>query len=645
MYENTSRIKNIKKNMTLNVTNLGKYSISFLIIFGIGFAILIGVSLITFLLSKISFINKIFASKNKKIKIVFSVLYGLFLGIIFGFFSLTDYWQKMPIFTFVNFSLLAVFAYRYSLWIFMGALIPEGFIIYFLYAKLMPHFSNNTFVSIYIAYICFAYITFIFIGAILRIFNTKNKTNLIFLSGFIGFVCLFFIILLVTYLNDGEQSFSFVGIISLDVLFSFSSFLIYYLIHRLIINFFKSYSDILQSGNYAEPGIPNQKYGIKKISDLILKNNIKYGFTITLKCLNEESIIKKYGLSSFYKIRKLWNEFLIDHFPFQNYLEFINKNNDYCIFVGFENLPTKIELKNWYSINQGQIINESNLNIFNDYLKQMPEFVIYNNKDIKLFFKTFISLYNIHSCEIDKLIDYNQYSYLINQKDIQNKIYLFDPSMNYNPYATYNDAEKLDNLFKNGSFDIKFKKVNEKSFDNQIFYYPDCLNLNLLLFNKLEAFNYAKNAKILDIFQRHLASLVINKASEMNLLKSNSHFLLIDYPWTVLNVNVLNIKPYLLKLENVNIKSNNIILTFNLNEFDKNKYSYEYISHSLLSFQENGFKIAFMNVNENNLEIFKYFIPDYSFFINIMNFKNEQIQEYYKTLFTFLKQKNVEIIY
>ncbi len=631
--------------MVLNTTSIGQYSLDFLTIFGIGWACLVVMAILLLICFRIPILKSWLNASQAKIKIPFQFCLGLILGMMFGFLSWLDYWLQMPIFTFVNFSLLAVFAYRYSLWIFLGAFGPEIGLVATLFVYWMPHFSNNTFEVFYLAYVALAYLIFVIIGAIIRIYSMRSQSLLIFISSFIGFIILFFMIWVVTNLSLSDIDFSFFGIMSLDVLFSWLSFLTYYWTLKLITNFVASYKTVLRSGNYAEPNIYNQNYGILKINEMIKNNQFNFGFVITIKCLNEPEIVAQYGLSALYKIKKTWNQLFIKHFPFANSLQFINENHDYCFFVGFQHQASWPDLNSLYAMNQNQTTDNAALNQFRDYFLSVAHQVIYNNTSINLKLKSFLALYNLHSCKIKDLLAFNQETYLAYHHDNAVPVMVYDPSHSYNPYANFDQAQSLESFLNESQFDVKLIPVVKYPNQSSSIYQTELLNLGLLLFNKQEIYDAGASVHLTGLLKQYLAIQIFQKVNTLHLNQNQPDFqIIIDYDWSILNVKSLNIHRYLTILANYNLQPNQVILNLDLQDLNDNSYSSVFISRSLHLFRQNDIKIAFSNINEQTILRLSDFWPDYAYFDKQQLNSNQNLAPYYACLCDYLESKKVEII-
>lgn len=577
--------------------------------------ILIFELIIDITLLKINFFKKI---KNKKIssKLVMNIftIAIVIIGLnLFLYIPEFNYW-KINNNIFVNFcyvpiiiiiSLMSTFAMMICIWgIFTISIIGYSFI-----------FTSNIQNALGLAIIHLS-VLFILGLIIYTLTFIKNKQ----FKNFLINALITAILLVSNLLIFNKYEFENLNYIVISLCFAIE--LILYYVINLFIPFIKNLNRLDLLKKYEKNFFYSFHIAENIIKDKIKKNNLKYGLVIIFDYINISRLPILWGNSKTNEIKEIIINELLYAFKNEDVIFFMTTKNEYAAFISLKN-KSFTNMSEIYKNNNKQIRPVSDpfcqLQL---KLLDIPKKISFDNKTQKVYTGIYSSVYGVHSCNLNQLIDFARYT---KQKSLTNKkggivLDIFDP-LNWSKFDTLNNEYKFNQYFNSNNIEIK---VMEDIFNKTkvINFHVSCMKNLLLNYDEIKI--YANNKNILEKTMRLIAMKSLKEFQKINKSKYDKKINL-QYPINYILNGEFSIHNFKEKINFLNLKLENIILDFDLNYFS-NKNLNEINFLNLQNLKNSNCIIRFKNFDSQHLEILNYFRPnwiDLSRKSKLVNFTNE----------------------
>lgn len=457
----------------------------------------------------------------------------------------------------------------------------------------------------------------------------KNKSRFI---NFISSLVLFSLILIfATLLFYKNLNLLFLMLIQILVLFIL--YLIMYEISLWFIQFTKKISSIDKKQSYEHKYFLNSQVAFSSIQKYIDNNNINFGVVILFNLINFNRLHTVFGNSGAKFIQQEFLQKLVNSFSSTlSPLFFMTDNNEFACFIPLKQFTNN--LKHIYSGNNKQIRSfDDPLRLIQDNMFNIPKIVNYKNHSQQINSGAYASIYGLHSCDLNQLLDL---CIKTKQKSYSNKknsiLEVYNPSMIYLNEQEI-DIKEVNNYFLPNNFQItcELKKDVIEYYDFHISY------LDKLLLNYDEIINLAIKENIYEYTSRLIAMQSLKKYSLLESRYRKKYPVIINYPLNFTLSHNFNLGELKIKLQTLNIDNSNIIFSFDLSELNDEVIE----PFNLINMKNVGFKILFKNLSFEKMNVFKKITPDYVQFVDGFNQLNENIKN---DIYVFLKEMEINVI-
>ncbi|MDE5617671.1 MAG: hypothetical protein K2I36_02370 [Ureaplasma sp.] len=345
----------------------------------------------------------------------------------------------------------------------------------------------------------------------------------------------------------------------------------------------------------------------KIIKEKIKQNNLQYGLVMIFDYINISKLPILWGNSKTNEIKKIIIDELLYAFKDEDVIFFITLKNEYAAFIPLRN-KTFRNMLDIYKNNNKQIrpINDPFCDLQLKLL-DIPKIISFNNKTQKIYTGMYSSIYGIHSCDINELIEFARYT---KTKSLTNKkggiiLDVFDPLI-WSEFNIKNNEYEFNQYFNSNNIAIKivldtFNKINIINF------HVSYLNKLLLNYNEIKI--YANNKNVLDKTIRLIAMESLKQLKKYN-CKTENKKINLQYPINYVLSYEFSIHNFKEKINLLNIQLDNLILDFDLSYLSSNNLN-KINFLNLKNLKNNKCIIKFSNFNLEHLEILSSFQPDW----------------------------------
>lgn len=495
-------------------------------------------------------------------------------------------------------------------------------------------FDTNTFLLILGFFIISAFFVFV-----VRFFFS-NSIKVVFISSVFYFAILAALVAIL-YSSD-----AFINMI-INTIVNFVMFYLLYAIALTISNIIEKTYTLKTSIQYDRDQFIKPAYAKIAFEDYVKKNNISVGLFITFDIIGIEQIITAKGKNFADRVEKKFISYLVYSFTKKSFF-FKTPENKYAIFLKIDenkiNLVTSLK---------GNLLKERKEEDFilpyQKILNNLPTSILHENKmyDVKAI--AFASIYGVHSN------DFNELNALLNETKANltldegfNVIQLYEYKTIDN-ISDYNSMLELAKSIDFDSFNVKLTEVwvgkNPNNVSNNFLDYT-ISSIKHGIYSKELFFNKYKNdLPNLSLLLRSFGLRALILFS--NYIDSNQHShynLIIDYPIYEISKDEFSGFELIKKIKKHNLNLDKIILNLNvLNLTSLNDQTIKKIKN----LNKEGIRFSFDNLDEKNLQIIKFWKPNYACIKNnyFVNENQKKHKEYLTKLIKFYESQNIQIIF
>ncbi len=382
--------------------------------------------------------------------------------------------------------------------------------------------------------------------------------------------------------------------------------ILYYVINWFI-PFIKNLNHLNLLKNYEKNFFYSFHIARDIIREKIRKNNLKYGLVMIFDYINISRLPILWGNSKTNEIKEIIINELLYAFKDEDVIFFMTTKNEYAAFISLRNKKF-IDMFEIYKNNSKQIrpITDPFCKLQLKLL-DIPKIISFDNKTQKIYTGIYSSVYGVHSCNIDQLIELARYT---KQKSLTSKkggivLDIFNP-LNWSKFNESNNEYDLNQYFNSNNIEIKITNNKFNKID-VIDFHVSCIKK--LLLNYDEIMIYANNKNILEKTMRLIAMESLKELQKINTNKFNKKINL-QYPINYILGGDFSINSFKEKINFLNLKLENIILEFDLNYLsNENLNKINFLN--LQNLKNSNCTIKFKNFDLEHLEILNYFKPDW----------------------------------
>lgn len=568
--------------------------------------------------------KKINLNNRKSIsKIVVWIFVGFVIGLIEYFINYISHQLNYEFFPMTTIGVIWISSVFISPFLIIGGFIP------FLSIIVIEFMANYVFM-IWLLIILYCFITLIVLASS---YIGATKTYLQFIYQIIFFIFASLLVWSTTPIDMQLNNF-----LSLAFLFIFD--VIAYFIGFFIKKAFDKTENLSNKAIYENNYFINNNFAKNEIKKSIDVKNTRIGYIVIFKFVDLEKQLFSVGKKITNSLLDEIGKKIVESVENKNIIFFKTKNNDFACFITTN--QNVVDLNILYKASNNDYGNNE-LTKYANIFDNLPKKINYNNQTIYLGMKGFVSIYGVHSCDIDELID--KCDIFANSYDIKrDNFFQFFDHKKASSDPLFSDYLSLMNVFDTNEIIISLVKSNAYSFNdkkNIIIVKPSYFYLKKFMINKNKIYDLVP-FEYRDVFVAHLSA---RSLKEFSYYKNNkTQKILLDFPLSRLNKNDFSLSLLLKKINLYEIKPEQIILNFDIgNEF----YDLLLLKDNFMKIKNANIGISFCNVNELNLNLINQIKPDFIRFEKIMlncGDSKKMADKYYLMLWNFARSKKINVL-
>lgn len=347
----------------------------------------------------------------------------------------------------------------------------------------------------------------------------------------------------------------------------------------------------------------NPNIAINTIKKYIKNNNVNFGIIIVFDLINFNRLPNLWGNNVSKHIKNLILDDLVNAFKELNPFFFMTNSNEFACFINLKSFNGN--LKAIYDGNSKQIRSSNDaVRQIQNCMLNLPKNISYQNKVQQIYAGAYAAIYGVHSYDLEQLV---KLCMVTKQKSLSGKrgvvLDVYNPSV----IKLINPIENsifINKYFLPHNFQVKLLVDKNIIADTSVYHaHISCLNKLLLNIDEIKSFAY--NKKVYNNTLRMIGMQVLK--AFVNCKNFRNSKIIIDYPINFVTSEQFNLGEFKTKLQTLNLQPENIILSFDLTELEKNWID----PVNLINIRNIGIKIIFTNITKSNLHVIHDIKPDF----------------------------------